>query len=176
MARRFHGGGRIGRAPQRQIANATIFGASDGIVPVAGTVKALGDVGLATTGGPGTIVRTRGSVLARMATVSGTATIMSVTWGIILVSTDAATAGVASVPGPETDDGNDWYAWGVMQLAFGGTAGENFIGQIDRQNFDSRGMRKSKVGDISVMVIEVNSDVAGGTLDFGYSFREQFKT
>ena len=175
MPRRFRGGGLARRAPQRQISNVAITGNVDGAIPIAGQFKALGTIGINTID-PGTIVRTRGRVLATMASVSGAATILSVTYGVILVSSDAFAAGVASIPGPLSDSGNDWYVWGALTFRFGGTVGDQAIGQTDRVDFDSRGMRKSKPGDTSVFVVEIESNVAGGSVDVAYALREQFKT
>ncbi len=172
MARRSFSGGRGFKPPQRQITNLAIDGEIDGTVLVAGTVKALGTVGIATIGS-GTIVRTRGQFSVMAETSPASQAIVRGALGIILVSSDAFAA--AALPGPLSDSENDWYVWAPFAMNMGATVvAEDILANV-RVDFDSRGMRKSKLGDVSAVIIEYVSDVAGGTMDLSYSFREQFK-
>ena len=95
--------------------------------------------------------------------------------GIILVSTDAFAAGIGSLPGPLSDSGNDWYVWTPFALAFDDVEAEFDSKWVDVVDFDSRGMRKSKFGQVSAVILEVESDRAGHSIDSCVSFREQFK-
>ncbi len=176
MARRrsFVGGGAV-RPPQRQISNLAITGLFDGVVPVAGVVKALGTFGIATAEGALTIVRTRGQLMAFARTEAASDQIIRGALGIILVSSDAFAVGVTAIPGPLSDSLDDWYVWVPFNLmtANGAALGDEAL--VARENFDSRGMRKSKFGEVSAVVLELESDVAGASVDVSYAFREQTK-
>ncbi len=174
MARGFSrsGGGRF-KPPQRQITNLGIDGEIDGTVLVVGTVKAAGTTGIATIGS-GTIVRTRGQLSIHAEASPASQSIVRGAFGIILVSSDAFAAAV--VPGPMSDSENDWYVWVPFAMNLGATVvAEDILANV-RIDFDSRGMRKSKTGDVSAVIIEYVSDVAGGTMDLSYALREQFKS
>ena len=177
MARRLRGSfsGRS-KAPQRQIFNQAITGEVDGAVPVIGTVKVVGSIGVASGEAPVTLVRTRGQWHIRLASFPGAGiSIMRAAMGLIVVSTDAFAIGVTALPGPLSDPENDWIVWSPSALSFPGSVGEGFI--LDaRMDFDSRGMRKLKLGDVLAVMFEITSDVAGGSLDIAYLFRQQFKT
>ena len=97
-------------------------------------------------------------------------------FGIIVVSSDAFAAGTASLPGPLSDAGNDWFVWVPFHFMTGAGASAGDEALVFRTSFDSRGMRKLKIGDVTAPVIEVEADLAGGTIDIGYSYREQIKT
>ena len=170
---RFRGGGIP--APKRQINNAAFSGEVDGVTTIVGIVKALGSDALQTAAGALTIVRTRGSLTVRAAAAAAGDSLIRGAMGIIQVSADAFGVGVTAVPGPLTDDGSDWYVWVPITLAFDNTLTEFDSKYIHSVNFDSRGMRKSKVGETSVVVFEFQSDVAGNSIDASYSIREQAK-
>ena len=175
MARRFRGsfGGRSS-APKRQIGNLAITGEVDGGTTVVGTAKFVGTFGIASGTSPVTLVRTRGIVSARLSAFAGSPSIMRLVFGLIVINSDAAAVGVTAIPGPLTDSENDWIVWTPLTLLTAGAA-EAGVDHFDRQLIDSRGMRKLKFGDVITAVIEVESDVAGNTVDIGYAFREQFK-
>ena len=164
------------KAPQRQIANFAITGEIDGLVPVAGLVKAQGSfgVGLGQTDAA-TLVRTRGQFMALRSSVPAAQVILRGVLGIIIVSTDAQAIGISGIPGPLTDSENDWVVWSPFTLLSGSSADFRAQGQSNRVDFDSRGMRKMKIGDVLSVVVEVEADVAGGAVDIGYAFRQQFK-
>ena len=175
MARRgFTRGGGV-KPPQRQIASAAITGEVNGIVPVAGLVKIAGTVGLQTIVAAGTIVRTRGELMGHQRIEAGADQIVGGAFGIIMVSGDAFAAGTASMPGPLSDSGDDWYVWVPFNFtSFVGTApGEE--PSVFRTAFDSRGMRKTKGGEVAAPIIEIESVVGGGVIDFSYTFRDQVK-
>ncbi len=170
---RFRGSRGGVRAPQRQIGNFAVCSIFDGVAPVAGTVKALGTVGIQTTESAATIVRTRGNMSWLFRTEAAADSIICGALGFIMVSPDAFTAGVGSVPGPLTDSTADWFVWVPFgRFLFGGIGPAELF---DRKDFDSRGMRKTKSGDVVAIVIELESDVAGGTFDAAVTVRDQVK-
>ena len=176
MARgRSFGGARGVKPPQRQISNMSNQGEVDGLTTVIGIVKALGTFGLSTAVGAATIVRTRGSLLVRVAAAAAGDTTLRGAMGIIQVSADAFAAGVASVPGPLSDSLDDWYVWVPFTLAFDDITTEFDSAYFDRVAFDSRGMRKTKFGEVSAVVFEVDCDRAGSSIDISYVYREQIK-
>ena len=162
------------KPPQRQISNASLDAEIDGLVTVVGLVKGLYTVGLATVTGALTIVRTRGVFSVRAAAAAVGNSITRGAFGIILVSTDAFAAGVGSVPGPISDDFNDWYVWAPFTLLHDDTTPSDSP-HVTTVQFDSRGMRKSKFGQVAVAVLEVESDLAGTALDSAFSMRNQVK-
>ncbi len=175
MVRRFARSSFGGRsqAPKRQIENFAICGTWDGITTVVGTVKAVGSVGVAIGDDPVTVVRTRGH--AGFLIRTGVAdSIICGAIGLYVVTTDAFAIGVTALPGPLTDANNDWFMWQTFQL-FGNSSAVNSIASTLRFDFDSRGMRKLKDGDVLAMMLEYESNVAAVVIDGGYAFRNQFK-
>jgi len=176
MARRRGGFSRGGiRPPQRQIGNFAATGEIDGLTSVIGVAKAVYSVGIATLLDALTIVRTRGELSVRIAAAAAGNTIMRGAMGIILVSSDAFGIGVTAVPGPLSDSGADWYVWVPFTLAFDDVIANNDSVYVAHVPFDSRGMRKSKGGDVSAIVLEVEADLAGNSIDSSFILREQFK-
>ncbi len=162
------------RPPQRQIANFAFAGDFDGLVIAGGgaNTKFSGSFGGAVTESAMTLVRTRGE-FSFVVVGLGAAGLTSGVFGMIIVSADAFAAGVVSMPGPITDSQNDWFVYEPFTLhttTAGFTSNPGFV----RQRFDSRGMRKLKLGDTIAPVVEFEADVAS-TVDGIYMFRQQFK-
>ena len=178
MARRGFSSGRSGiKPPQRQINNFAQTGEMDGITTATAGVKALGTGGISTLQSS-TVVRTRGIFCSKV--VSGVPagnSIIRGAFGIIIVSADAFTVGITAIPGPLSDSDNDWYVWAPFchLLQSGDDEGLAILANVTMP-FDSRGMRKVKVGDVSAVVIEYASDTNGTIFDVTYAFREQAKT
>ena len=162
------------KPPQRQINNLAISGDVDGLATIIGIVKAVGSLGINTLESS-TVVRTRGEFTVRVAAAVAGDNIIRGAFGIIIVSTDAFGVGITALPGPLSDSENDWYVWAPFSMAFDNVLTEFDSKWISTVVFDSRGMRKLKVGDVSAVMFEVESDVAGNSIDMGYSFREQAK-
>ena len=162
-------------APRRQIFNQAITGEVDGAVPLVGKTNVLGSVGIASGEAPVTLVRTRGRWTARYVTFPASVANTRVVLGMLVISADAFAAGVGSIPDPVNDPENDWFVWEPLVLSVGTAAAEGTL-NYDIASFDSRGMRKLKLGDILVVSFGIESDVAGGTLDMAYALRQQFKT
>ena len=179
MPNRFARGGGRGavRAPRRQIANDILNGQVDGLSVTTTLVKGTGDFGIILGTAAATLVRTRGVVRVAQQTNSGVSVVITGAWALKIVSSDAFNAGVASLPGPLSDDGTDFFAYGAIVLTqFGATASITDPGVFQHFEVDSRGMRKMKSGDTIVLVVELIADVSSTTVvDLGYSFRFQTK-
>ena len=166
------------KPPQRQIGN---FATCGEVVLTFGAnlrATALGTVSLLTIVAAATLVRSRGMISASVnASGSNNNTIVGVL-GIIVVSVEAFTAGLASVPTPITDSGRPWVVWQPFGLyADGAALGEAATGAATTELFDSRGMRKLKANDVLAVVFEAcQRDATTGTILHGtYAWRDQLK-
>ena len=117
---------------------------------------------------PGTIVRVRGLLAIRSDQTAAVEQQIGA-FGMIIVSAEANTAGVASVPTPIANASNGgWFVW--LPFAQGIQAGST-TGNRDTTHFpiDSKAMRKFDSGSDIIVVLE-NADAAFG-LEFWLSFR-----
>ncbi len=114
---------------------------------------------------PATILRIRGSggLVAFDQTVqAGDRGIFAV--GIAIISTDAFTAGVGSVPDPMVEFDYPWlYLWSAhLEATFAGSAEAQALGMQTMRlpEIDTRAMRKVKPGESLVMIEELQ-DMTG---------------
>ena len=119
-----------------------------------------------------TIVRTRGELLIYTA-VAGTALEgMQGAFGICVVSQNAAGVGVTAVPHPVTDVGWDGWlyhrTWNVFSPT--GSIGDGSGAEGVRIEIDSKAMRKTKITDNVIAVIEV------ATLTGTYTIEAKFRS
>ena len=170
---RFRGRRNFVRGSSKTVSSFATCSIFNGVVPVAGTVKALGSVGLITLQAL-TIIRSRGTIAGIVRTEAGADQIICGALGFILVSSDAFTIGVTAVPGPLTDSENDWFVW--VPFGYGTFTGVDTTNLFFDKAFDSRGMRKSKPGDVVAPVLELEADVAGGSFDLAVTWRNQTKS
>ena len=175
MARGFPRRGRGTPAPRRQIGNLAIAGEFDGLTTIVGNIIALGSNAIATVGDAATIVRTRGQFTVRCPAAAAGDSLIRGAFGIYVVTSAALAIGVTAMPGPLTDSGNDWYVWAPFTLAFDNTLTEFDSKYHVTVDFDSKGMRKTKAGDTSAVMLEIQSDIAGDSIDCAYVLREQVK-
>ena len=163
------------KAPQRQIASASVQGVFDSLAVAATNTPSLGTFGLQTVVAAATVVRTRGYF--NIATIAaGASSIIQGAFGLIFVSEDAFNAGIGSVPGPLTDDGEDWFVWEPIVLQNVSTDPHEVDGRTSQlTHFDSRGMRKTKATQVIAVVLELIASATGQSIDMGYSFRDQVK-
>ncbi len=180
MARGFTRSGRGLPAPKRQIANdGTDIQSGAELIFLATDLKAISNnVGFALAVPAATIVRTRGVFRASVITAGSASTRISGAMGMIVVSENAFTAGILSLPTPLSDTENDWFVWVPFVLHVDATdpsANDVFSDYV--VNFDSRGMRKLKQGDVLAIVYEAAQSLAvtGTKLDLSTIFRSQFK-
>ena len=137
-----------------------------------GPVSALGvSIGLS-----GTLLRTRGQLFVHFDPTTGTDTIQ-IGIGLGLFSTDAFTAGAASLPGPLTDAGYDWVYHRLVLFppAFTATESDQSLLQNIQIEIDSKAMRKQKDAQTLGWMIEMIILSGGGTFDFGLTARHLYK-
>ncbi len=171
------GGFTRGAKSTRQIENLAIMGLFDGIVTIAGIIKQVGTFGIAATKAE-TWIRVRGHLGSKVVgSVPAGNSIIRGCLGIIKVSSDAFTIGATALPGPISDSQNDWLLWvPFTHLVQSGDDEGVALGANVEMAFDSRGMRKAKVGDLFAVMLEYESDTAGTIFDAAYALRVQSKT
>ena len=115
---------------------------------------------------PATILRVRGFVWAAMDQTKQLGDLAEVTWGLAVLSTDAVTAGVGSVPDPAGDADFPWMWWGSMQLdSFVSAAEEVWGTTAQRQEVDTKAMRKIKPNESVLMIGQIGGSVGAPVID-----------
>ena len=90
-----------------------------------------------------TILRTRGYVQALLDATKQVGDGIVLTFGLGIVSTDAATLGATAVPDPGSDFDYPWLWWGEMTLSAEATLGADTWGpHAQRLEVDSKAMRR----------------------------------
>ncbi len=120
---------------------------------------------------PATVVRTRGSLWVASDQVAATEEPFGAL-GFIVVRDAAFSAGVASIPTPITEEGDDgWFLWQAFLASFqaGGGTYTGDVNQYVRYDFDSKAQRKVQDGDTVVVMLENASSTAG--LSYFIKFR-----
>jgi len=118
---------------------------------------------------PATVVRVRGNIWVASDQASSSEEPFGAL-GFAIVSQNALTAGVASVPGPITDEIEDrWFVYEYFQAYF--ATGQGVTWQ--RYAFDSKAMRKIQDGDAIVIMVENAHSTMG--MEFIVKFRILFK-
>ena len=123
-----------------------------------------------------TLTRTHGLVVVELDPTAVDERVL-LAWGLIVVSENAFGAGVASVPTPIADPGEDWFAYGHLWVSSGGGAllDLGLSSLSHRHVVDSKAMRKVKGGETVALVAEVCSSVdQGGTMELQFGFRMLF--
>ncbi len=115
--------------------------------------------GAVTLGTSGTVIRMIGeyTIVPTSAPAASDAVLIGV--GIGVVSSDAFTAGAASVPDPSGDPEYPWLYWASHPIVFSGT-GTTGAAIAFRHRFDVRSMRKMKPKESLAMIIQY-VDIAG---------------
>ena len=115
--------------------------------------------GVLSFAGPATILRCRGFVQAHFDATAQVSDAISLTFGLGLVSSDAATLGATAMPDPGGNADYPWLWWGSMrlrsELAAGPSGGFGIAAQ--RLEIDTKAMRRVKPEMSLVMVVEVAS-------------------
>ncbi len=118
-----------------------------------------------------TLVRTRGELFLQL-DGGGIDERVMIASGIIIVSTNAAAAGIASLPSPRTDPEDDWLWFDYTAITTGAEVGIVHDFLVARKEIDSKAMRKVKATDTMVLVNEVCASVdATGTFDSMFGVR-----
>ena len=139
--------------------NGTVFGSANAADTASIQV-------IATIAGPGTLMRSRGELVASIdAPTDGDKVIIS--YGLIIADDDQVTAGVTAFPNPQTDMDANWLWHGFIPLLAQAANLEHAA--VGRLTIDSKAMRRMKQNDQVVLVIKPGSqagtpvtDTAGG--------------
>ena len=95
---------------------------------------------------------------------------IGITWGLGIVSTDAATLGATALPDPAGDSDFPWLWWGDMFLRSHNAGHEEAWGlSAQKLEVDTKAMRRVKPSESLIWVVET-STIAGAPntfLDFG---------
>jgi len=107
---------------------------------------------------PATLLRFRGYISASFDETKQVGDRLILTTGVAILSTDAVTAGAASLPDPATEPEFPWIWWGEFRLD------SFFAGAVDgsgpgwqRYEIDSKAMRKIKPGESLVTIVEITN-------------------
>ena len=126
--------------------------------------------GILTFAEPATILRCRGFCQASFDATMQVGDSIDVTWGLGIVSADAAAVGASAVPDPETDPEYPWLWWDSMQLRSNLAAGVNAWGlSAQRIDIDTKAMRWVKPQQALLLVAQIGT-IAGAPvtdLEFG---------
>ncbi len=154
MAFRARGGGGI--AQKNWQSNCVVLNALDIAI---GSASAVEVFQYATAQ---TILRTRGKVYLQL-DAGGVDERVVVAMGLIIVSRRAAAIGVTALPLPDTNAEDDWLWYGYMVCSSLGEAAIQPDALFDRQEVDSKAMRKVKADESLVFVSEIctSLDVTG---------------
>ena len=177
MARRFASRGAI-QAPKRQIANEALDGFATLTFGASTTNKALGSFGFVLLVPAATLVRTRGLFTAFVLSNGTIDSIIQITMGLTVVSSDAFNIGLTALPGPISDSERMWQVWQPAAVIAQAVApNQEAFGIAQSQPVDSRGMRKMKAGDVLAAVFEGEQLAAttGTIVRVAYTLRMQFK-
>ncbi len=123
--------------------------------------------------GPGTLVRTRGRVMAQLDAAAVDERVV-VAVGIGVFDNRAVAAGLASLPRPFTDRGSRVWMWVGMLIVSSGAEGAVVSdGLFNWADIDSKAMRKVKEETTVTAVAEVIDSVdATGTMDLVIGYQQ----
>jgi len=127
---------------------------------------------LSAFGEAATVVRTRGSLWVKSDQEAATESPFGAV-GMMVVRDAAFTAGVASVPSPITEEGDEgWFLWvpWLAGISFGSTIG--FPDKFREYQFDVKAQRKVEPGDTVIVVLE-NAHAANGA-EYVIKFRQLY--
>ncbi len=105
---------------------------------------------------PFTVVRTRGVIFVSSDQSANTEN-QALNYGHIVVSDQARSAGIASVPTPVAEDNSDWYVFETLMAAIRVATAASVFSIGESRVIDSKAMRKVDVGQDIVSVVESNA-------------------
>ena len=148
-----------------------------GVAQITGSAAAFLGQALTPTSGKITLIRTRGSFLAFLSTVTADLDGFEGAVAIGVASLAAVTAGIASVPTPVAESGWDGWLWHQFFSCRGATAGSLVAvpGALSfRSEIDSKAMRKLDDDDALFAVVEV-TEVGNSVIQVALDTRMLFK-
>ena len=141
-------------------------------VQIAGAAAATHQGGAITFNVPATILRCRGELLMYFDATKQVGDLMIVTAALGIVSADAYTAGVGSMPDPAGEPEYPWLWWGEWRLDSIVAAAEEGAGlTVHRVSVDTKAMRKIKPGQNIAWIFEL-----GGVVGAPATIIEQTQT
>ena len=154
---------RRGNGQRMQKRWTTLLGLTD-VTVAAGTFFASG---ILTFDEAQTILRVRaGDLLVQMRPNAG-GDVAEVTFGLGVVSADAAAVGAGSLPDPSAEPEYPWLWWRSINLVAFGTTNTSTMGaQVERVVLDTQAMRKVKPREALVLVGEFTQVAGTPALDF----------
>ena len=174
MARGFTRGRGSLPAPQRSMIWSDILVRAAGSGVSTKSTGSLDALGVSASGV--TLIRSRGRCVLNM-DAGAAADVLIAGVGLGIFSSDAFTAGAASLPGPLTDADYNW-VWIVtapMGVALSGTQGPENITENLNIEIDSKAMRKLKPNQTMGFVAEAIQQGGTPNFDFDVCVRQLFK-
>jgi len=168
MARRRQFQGHTSSVPHKEW-SAALKGQIVGM-DIAEGVVGVGDGALAVAL-PFTILRTRGRVMLELNTAgAGERVVCAV--GITVAGDRAVAAGVASLPGPQSQGEAPWLWHDYLTVSSGSEAAVISEFLVDRVTLDSKAMRKVRDDQTLVLMAEISESAdMGGTVNLMYACR-----
>jgi len=119
--------------------------------------------------GPATILRARGYVQAIFDATQQVGDAAKYTFGLGIVSTDAFSAGAASMPDPEGEPDYPWLWWGQMFMKSQVAAGVNAWGtSAQRLEVDTKAMRRVQPGKTICYVCQITGAAGAPVSDITF--------
>ena len=116
---------------------------------------------------PGTILRCRGRISGTFDETAQVGDFLTTTFGLGIVSTDAATLGATAMPDPSGDGDYPWLWWETMDLRSSVAAAPTAYGPSAKElEIDTKAMRRVKPGQSLVMVMEHSSASGAPVTEF----------
>ena len=139
-------------------------------IDLAEGTQATGTTGLVANV-PITVLRIRGLIGAQL-DPGATDERVLLLFGLIVVPVPAFNVGGVSMPGPVSEDSDDWIWQGGLWLTVGAEAGVAQEGSFGSLEIDTKAMRKMKPDEVMALVVQVAESVdQAGTFDAQYYFR-----
>jgi len=158
-------------------------GANGSLQSIISSVKTVATIGVTTVDGE-TLIRTRGQLLLFLRSATASNNGFTGAFGIGMVTDQAFTAGIASMPGPLNDDEWDGWLYHNYFAVFASSVIAAEVSNADdfantqsavlRMEIDSKAMRKTKSKQVMFAALEVEET---GVADMSWFFnsRQLFK-
>ena len=142
----------------------------NGVIQRTATGSVIFAVGAQALSDGNTVIRTRGELLIGLSAATSAVDGYSGAVGICIVTENAFNAGIASIPTPITDI--VWDGWLAYQSFASKLYGPDLgrTATVARYQLDSKAMRKIKVTDVMVAVLEA-TEVGSSTLNMSLETR-----
>ena len=140
-------------------------------VALAGGAPAISSVVI--TGGPGTLIRSRGEILASIDGPTDGDKI-GIGFGLIRGTEEQVAVGASAVPSPLDDLDADWVWHGFILLQSQAVVATSAGQQFGRLTVDSKAMRKFRQGEVLILAIDSINMAGTPAIDVAFGFRILF--